>query len=110
MLMAEKSFVSAQTAERRLAVNSKYWSKSEIATLYAHARNKGEEINIIAELTLSDAATIIEILKDAGVYNKKDLADYAICKCGYLRRKNKAGCDRCTFKIPKYRVKREEKH
>lgn len=42
------------------------WTKEEIICSYRTARNKEEQIEILAELTASDIDTILMVLKDAG--------------------------------------------
>ena len=54
-------------------------SKEEIIFMYKGAKHKEEQISILAQLTASDTDTILEILKDAGVYS----GAYRNCpKCG----------------------------
>ena len=54
-------------------------SKQEIITMYKTAKNKEEQIPILADLTASDVDTILEILKDAKVFN----GAYSTCsRCG----------------------------
>ena len=45
----------------------------EIVTLYKMAKDKDEQIFILAELTASDADTIIEVLKDFGEYKEMNI-------------------------------------
>ena len=55
------------------------WTKHDIVVYYKQAANKIEEVEKLAELTASDVETILEILKDAGVYKGK----YHVCgRCG----------------------------
>lgn len=55
------------------------YTKDEIILLYRQARDKVEQIRILADLTESDTETIMEILNDAGEYQ----GNYKICsKCG----------------------------
>ena len=73
----------------------------EIVRSYQQAENKGEQIFVLAELTLSDHETIIEVLKDHGVFNPKDIENsLRTChRCGrrYLARsmKGRATCPEC---------------
>lgn len=73
----------------------------EIERLYRQAPNKAEEIQILAELTASDTETIIEVLKDLGVFKPEDVAaNIRTCsKCGraYItaNRKGRAVCPQC---------------
>ena len=54
-------------------------TKDEIIAMYKKARYKEEQVTILAQLTASDTDTILEILKDAGVYS----GAYRNCpKCG----------------------------
>lgn len=41
--------------------------KEDIVITYKQAKNKAEQIDILADLTMSDEETIITILRDAGV-------------------------------------------
>lgn len=72
-------------------------SKDEIITLYKKAKYKEDQVTILAQLTASDTDTILEILKDAGVYS----GAYRSCpKCGKsfpaLTHYNKGKCcDEC---------------
>ena len=55
-------------------------TKDEIISLYLRAKHKEEEVVILSQLTASDTDTILEILKDAGVYS----GAYGTCaRCGY---------------------------
>lgn len=73
----------------------------EIVRSYQQAENKGEQIFTLAELTLSDHETIIEVLKDHGVFNPEDIENsLRTChRCGkrYLARspKGRATCPDC---------------
>lgn len=54
-------------------------TKDEIVSLYTKAKDREAEIIILSELTASDTDTILEVLKDAGVFN----GAYATCpRCG----------------------------
>lgn len=53
------------------------WTPSEIARSYRLAKNKYEQIKILAELTLSDDETIIQILEEQGCLQDKKVC--AIC-------------------------------
>ena len=44
------------------------WDKQQIITSYKQARNKAEQVTILAQLTETDNETIVMILEDAGVY------------------------------------------
>ena len=44
------------------------WDKQQIITSYKQAKNKAEQITILAQLTASDGETITAILEDAGAY------------------------------------------
>lgn len=55
------------------------YSNDEIVRLYKGAKDKVAEVQFLVDLTCSDEATILEILRDAGVYE----GHYKICiKCG----------------------------
>ena len=68
-------------------------TKDEVISMYMKAKHKEEQITILAQLTASDTDTILEILKDAGVYS----GAYRNCpKCGQrfpaLTHYNKGRC------------------
>lgn len=55
------------------------FTNDEIIAMYRKAKYKEEQVTILAQLTASDTDTILEILKDAGVYS----GAYRSCpKCG----------------------------
>ena len=73
------------------------WTKHDVIVYYKGAKNKIEEVDVLAQLTGSDVDTILEILKDAGVYK----GAYHICaSCGqqfpsiYKKMKNPL-CPKC---------------
>lgn len=73
----------------------------EIAYEYSHAKDRTEQTRILSELTDSDVDTIIEILKDEGVYKEGDI-NYKTCSrcgCKYISdvkgRKGLNVCERC---------------
>lgn len=73
-------------------------SKSQIIDLYKGARNKGEEMVILSELTLMDIDQLVEILKDAGVWDEKTLKKYKRCEeCGayIISRRSRRLCESC---------------
>lgn len=83
-----------------------YLDSTQIVNLYKGARNKSEEVVILAELTASDIDTVVEVLRDANVFNEDILKDYKQCaKCGgyipiYRRRKY---CRKCGEDIDRER-------
>ena len=88
-------------------------TKEEIIALYKKAKYKEEQITILAQLTASDTDTILEILKDVGVYS----GAYRNCpKCGKsfpaLTHYNKGRCcEECRERSAKisnlrYRLKK----
>lgn len=59
------------------------WTAEEVVRYYRIARNKEEQIEILAQLTASDINTVIEVLRDAGVFDEKLLKKFRKCvKCG----------------------------
>lgn len=46
---------------------------NEICYLYKTAKDKDDEIFILAQLTCSDPETIIEVLKDEGIYEENHI-------------------------------------
>lgn len=59
-----------------------WMSTHDIVVSYKQSANKQEQIEILADLTASDAETIIEVLKDAGVFNPNDLSFRTCKRCG----------------------------
>lgn len=51
----------------------------DIIGLYVTAENKDEEIFILAQLTASDAETIIEVLKDLKIYEPNKIKQCSNC-------------------------------
>ena len=84
------------------------YTNDEIVSIYKGAADKVGEISILAELNNCDEDTILEILKDAGVYK----AEYKKCnKCGreYLgttKRGYSNSCPECRTRIAEYARKR----
>ena len=55
------------------------YTRDDVVSLYRGAKNKKEQIKILAELTCSDTDTIIAILEDAGEFD----GTYRVCtRCG----------------------------
>lgn len=80
---------------------SKKYTNEELIDIYKHAKDKEEEIKVLVDLSDSDEATIIELLRDAGVYE----GAYKVCiKCGrkfpgIYKRGHSNQCPEClTFK------------
>lgn len=75
----------------------------ELLRLYRNADNKAEEIQILAELTASDAETIIEVLKDHNAFNPEDVKDNlrTCSRCGrkYIAAtlRGRATCSLCVY-------------
>ena len=54
----------------------------DICYLYKTAKDKDEQVFILADLTCSDPETIIEVLKDAELYEEKQIQQCIRCgKC-----------------------------
>lgn len=74
----------------------------DIAWNYIHASNKSEQIYILADLTLLDSESIVEILKGEGVFHKEDVRMRTCMRCGedYVARygTGRAVCPACTKK------------
>lgn len=51
----------------------------DIIGLYVTAEDKDEEIFILAQLTASDAETIIEVLKDLKIYEPRNIKECPNC-------------------------------
>lgn len=56
----------------------------EIISLYNGAKDKDEEVFILAQLTASDAETVIEVLKDAGVYEQRRIKQCIHCQTCFI--------------------------
>lgn len=91
------------------------YDSNEIVRSYQQAQNKTEQVFILADLTLSDTDTIIEILNDAGVLRNGDINKRICCRCGaeYVALTNKGipTCLNCRSKRTEivkmeYRLKR----
>lgn len=54
----------------------------EIVRSYKQADNKLAQVIILSELSATDTDTIIQILKEAGVLNLKDMKKRICCRCG----------------------------
>lgn len=88
----------------------------EIERLYRQAPNKAEEIEILAQLTASDHETIIEVLKDLGVFKAEDIKNNirvcTRCNNAYItaNKKGKAVCPNCVreFRANYKKRKKEE--
>ena len=86
----------------------KGYTNEEIVSIYKGAADKIGEISILADLNDCDPDTIIEILKDAGVYE----GQYKKCnKCGreFLginKRGSSNACPECRTMIATYARKR----
>lgn len=88
----------------------------EIERLYRQAPNKAEEIEILAQLTASDHETIIEVLKDLGVFKAEDIKNNirvcTRCNKAYItaNKKGKAVCPECVreFRANYKKRKKEE--
>lgn len=76
------------------------YTDAEIAGMYVTARNRNDQIGIIAQLAGTNTEKIIEILRRTGVLHEEDVAGRGLCKrCGTpLRRKSKTGyCTLCQY-------------
>lgn len=82
--------------------------EEEIIISYRTAKDKVEQIRILAELTASDEETIIECLRAAG-----ELKGYRkiCCECGIefptLQKSGRAKCPSCREKAREERKRRE---
>lgn len=80
-----------------------------LTRLYRNAENKGEQILILAELTATNEETIINLLKDQGMFKPEDLAgSLRTCSgCGrkYIAttKRGRAVCPDCAFRRQKQR-------
>lgn len=75
-----------------------YMSIEEIIYLYKIAKDKDEEVFILAALTESDADTIIEILKDHDIYEERHIQRCFNCHELYIERNRCRVCDSCKRK------------
>lgn len=58
----------------------------DIISLYVTAEDKDEEIFILAELTISDPETIIELLKDLCLYQENNIKKCSECGRLFINR------------------------
>lgn len=70
----------------------------DICYLYRSAKDKDAEVFILAQLTCSDADTIIEILKDAEIYEDNHIQRCIKCKELYIELGRKHICSSCKKK------------
>ena len=70
-------------------------SNAEIIGLYITAKDKDKQVFILAELTDSDADTIIEILKDFGAYEERHIQRCFNCHELYIEKNRCRVCDAC---------------
>ena len=83
---------------------------TDICYLYRTARDRDEEVFILAELTASDADTIIEVLKDAGEYEENHIQRCIKCKELYIEMGRKLICPKCKDKaVRRRRYARQKK-
>lgn len=75
----------------------------EISRLYQLAKDTDEEIFILADLTDSDVETIIEVLKDEGVYEEKQIQKCIKCKEMYIEKGRAHICPSCKTKAMRRR-------
>lgn len=81
----------------------------EIVTLYKMAKDKDEQIFILAELTASDADTIIEVLKDFGEYKEMNIQRCFNCHELYIAYNRCRVCQDCKRKArQKVRIRNDE--
>lgn len=70
----------------------------DICYLYKTAKDKDNEVFILAQLTCSDADTIIEILKDEEVYEEQQIQRCIKCKELYIEVGRGHICPSCRRK------------
>ena len=71
---------------------------TDICYLYKTAKDKDNEIFILAQLTCSDAETIIEVLKDAELYEEHQIQSCIKCKNMYIEPGRNHICPECKRK------------
>ena len=71
---------------------------SDIIYLYKTAKDKDDEIFILAQLTCSDADTIIEVLNDADLYEEDKIQRCIKCKELYIEQGRAKICPSCKRK------------
>ena len=91
----------------------------EVVRSYKQALNKTEQVLILAELTLSDTDTILEILRDAGVLKQYEVKKRICARCGreFVTRRDRGVmvCDHCAetkheIAILEQKIKRNVAH
>ena len=79
---------------------------NDICYLYKTARSKDEEIFILAQLTCSDVETIIEVLKDAELYEDNQIQKCIKCGQYYIETRRAHICLSCKKKASYERRKK----
>ena len=72
------------------------YDREEIVRSYRQADDKIHQVIILSELNATDTDTIIQILKDEGLLNLKDMKKRICCRCGReYPSDNRKGVDVC---------------
>ena len=83
---------------------------NEICYLYKTAKDKDDEIFILAQLTCSDPETIIEVLKDEGIYEENHIQRCIKCKEMYIEYGRLQICPSCRRKHTVNKRRKEKRH
>lgn len=83
---------------------------NDICYLYKSAKNKDEQVFILADLSCSDPETIIEILKDEGLYEENQIQQCLRCGIYYIETRRAHICLSCKRKASYERRKRKLKN
>lgn len=82
----------------------------DICYLYKTAKDKDEQVFILADLTCSDPETIIEVLKDAELYEEKQIQQCIRCGKYYIETRRAHICLSCKKHASYVRRKRKLKN
>lgn len=82
---------------------------NDICYLYKMAKDKDEEVFILSQLTCSDVETIIEVLKDAELYEEKQIQKCIKCGTYYIETRRAHICLSCKKKASYLRRRKAKK-
>lgn len=82
---------------------------NDICYLYKTAKDKDNEVFILSQLTCSDVETIIEILKDEGLYEEYQIQKCIRCGEYYIETRRAHICLSCKKKASYERRKKERR-
>jgi recombinational DNA repair protein RecR len=80
----------------------------DVISLYVTAKDKDKQIFILAQLTASDVETIIEVLKDNGIYEEKGIQECFNCHELFISYNRNRVCETCKRKNRRERRMKNE--